>query len=365
MKTFRACTGTCDGIPACDTQDSSIITYQGMVDDYLASDGKGTDVWAPDEQKFTGTITLTYDTDTGTINLGVNGDNGDIAYVKDTAGNVLYATTEDDKNKNGINTLRSSSVLTACVEPGKCEEKDVVSDAITAIKRGKPSRKGRGVPRVLRQVLPPGRSVHARRAGAPALRPPTDGPPETPPRHRPLPNAAPLRTLRSLSDCAGPVTTWVEGLEDTTVGDAGGRPIGFGIDKGSSSPRRRKPPEVAASRRSTTTAPTAPARSRPHDDARGRARPSEALSALSNYFPVSPRLRAAAVPRVGVQRDGHHRCAPPRPDAETRARAPPLTRPPPPRRRALLHLRPRHDHVHAGDVPPTKRCSRPSRSASS
>ena len=27
------------------------------------------------------------------------------------------------------------------------------------------------------------------------------------------------------------MTTWVEGLEDTTVGDAGGRPIGFGIDK--------------------------------------------------------------------------------------------------------------------------------------
>ena len=32
-------------------------------------------------------------------------------------------------------------------------------------------------------------------------------------------------------DCVGPVTTWVEGLEDTTVGGAGGRPIGFGIDK--------------------------------------------------------------------------------------------------------------------------------------
>ena len=27
------------------------------------------------------------------------------------------------------------------------------------------------------------------------------------------------------------MTTWVEGLEGTTVGDAGGRPIGFGIDK--------------------------------------------------------------------------------------------------------------------------------------
>ena len=27
------------------------------------------------------------------------------------------------------------------------------------------------------------------------------------------------------------MTTWVEGLEDTTAGDAGGRPIGFGIDK--------------------------------------------------------------------------------------------------------------------------------------
>ena len=148
MKEFSECTGACDGMPACETKDSSIITYQGKVDDYLASDGKGTDVWAPDQQKangdsfdqkFTGTITLTYNTNTGTINLDVNGVNGDIAYVKDTAGNVLYAAdkTGDRVFKSGINTLRSSSVLTACVEPGKCEEVDVVMDAIDAIKDGK------------------------------------------------------------------------------------------------------------------------------------------------------------------------------------------------------------------------------------
>ena len=117
-------------MPACETLTSSIITYQGKVDDYLASDGKGTDVWAPDEQKangdsfdqkFTGTITLTYNTNTGTINLDVNGGNGDIAYVKDTAGNVLYAADKTGNRvvKSGINTLRSSSVLAACVEPGK------------------------------------------------------------------------------------------------------------------------------------------------------------------------------------------------------------------------------------------------------
>ena len=114
VKEFSECTGACDGMPACETKDSSIITYQGKVDDYLASDGKGTDVWAPDQQKangdsfdqkFTGTITLTYNTNTGTINLDVNGVNGDIAYVKDTAGNVLYAAdkTGDRVFKSGIN----------------------------------------------------------------------------------------------------------------------------------------------------------------------------------------------------------------------------------------------------------------------
>ena len=216
VKTFRACTGTCDGIPACDTQDSSIITYQGMVDDYLASDGKGTDVWAPDEQKFTGTITLTYDTDTGTINLGVNGDNGDIAYVKDTAGNVLYATTEDDKNKNGINTLRSSSVLTACVEPGKCEEKDVVSDAITAIKRGKTETEkgaaslafyGKCSSFVEGNQQPCTLAVPVRPPPPGRPRPPPHAParpPTLPPAIAPFPNAAPLRTLRSLSTARAP-----------------------------------------------------------------------------------------------------------------------------------------------------------------
>ena len=38
-------------MPACETLTSSIITYQGKVDDYLASDGKGDDVWAPDERR--------------------------------------------------------------------------------------------------------------------------------------------------------------------------------------------------------------------------------------------------------------------------------------------------------------------------
>ena len=214
MKTFRACTGNCDGIPACDTQDSSIITYQGMVDDYLASDGKGTDVWAPDEQKFTGTITLTYNTNTGTINLGVNGVNGDIAYVKDTAGNVLYATTEDDKNKIGINTLRSSSVLTACVEPGKCEEGRRL-DAIDAIKDGKTETEkvaaslafyGKCSSFVEGNLQPCTPAVPVRPPPA-RPRPPPDAParpPTLPPAIAPFPNAAPLRTLRSPTTARGP-----------------------------------------------------------------------------------------------------------------------------------------------------------------
>ena len=173
------------------------------------------------------------------------------------------------------------------------------------------------------------------------------------------------------------MTTWVEGLEDTTVGDAGGRPIGFGIDKELKFPKEVwKPspekttlfetqtvkiyyycPDGAGTLESRTTTPTLVYT--------GYTAAAEAASqALSNYFPVSPRLRAAAVPESASNETVTTGARLPRPDAETRARAPPLTRRPLPRRRALLHLRPRHDHVHAGRVRP-RRCSRPSRSPSS
>ena len=140
------------------------------------------------------------------------------------------------------------------------------------------------------------------------------------------------------------MTTWVEGLEDTTVGDAGGRPIGFGIDKELKFPKEVwKPspekttdfetrnvkiyyycPDGTGTLESRTTTPTLVETG--YTALRGPLRRHSATTSCH-----ARGLRAAAVPGLGVQRDGHHhRCAPPSTRRRNpRARSPPLTRPPP------------------------------------
>ena len=164
--------GTC-------AQPATVDTYQKMVDDFMSGDGYF-------YEKANPTLTLSYSTTNGRISLSCSGctapfnllrvynEAGDlirteddpkkmdltpddgvdnpvnvcdasdapkvsnscpgVMYVKDTAGNVLYADdTPPFSGTSAIETLRSPTVLTACFEPGKCEEVDVVSDAIDAI----------------------------------------------------------------------------------------------------------------------------------------------------------------------------------------------------------------------------------------
>ena len=142
-------------------------------------------------------------------------------------------------------------------------------------------------------------------------------------------------------DCVGPVTTWVDGLEETTAegkdegGNVMGRPIGFGIDKVLKFPKGTYEStfEVAVSTkiyyycpdgdgtleyRTTTPAAVAAAK-------------SVALSSFSNYFPVTPEdYGLPPCPESARNETVTTGARLPRPDAETRARAlPPLTRPPP------------------------------------
>ena len=141
-----------------------------------------------------------------------------IKYVKDAAGNVLYASTARrfTITANNINTLRSPSVLSACFEPGKCAEVDVVSDAIDAITgacggngqactetdEGAASLTfyGRCSSFVGGNKEPCTLAVPVR-PPAPACPPPAPACPACPPTPAiaPFPNAAPLRTHRSRS----------------------------------------------------------------------------------------------------------------------------------------------------------------------
>ena len=140
-------------------------------------------------------------------------------------------------------------------------------------------------------------------------------------------------------DCAGPVTTWVEGLEDKTVGDAGGRPIGFGIDKVLKFPKGTYEStfEVAVSTkiyyycpdgdgkleiRETTPDLVEKGYTAAQTAALGLADPMFAVDPTKYGLPPCPESARNETVTTGARL--------PRPDAETRARAlPPLTRPPP------------------------------------
>ena len=147
-----------------------------------------------------------------------------IKYVKDAAGNVLYAKTTEayTGTANNINTLRSPSVLTACFEPGKCAEVDVVSRAIAEI-TGACAESGRACTETdegeasltfygrcssfVGGNKEPCTLAVPVRPPAPACPPPPHAPParrRCPPAIAPFPNAAPLRTLRSLSTARAP-----------------------------------------------------------------------------------------------------------------------------------------------------------------
>jgi hypothetical protein len=279
--------GTC-------AQSAPVDTYQKMVDDFMSGDGYF-------YTKANPTLTLSYSATNGRISLGCSGcvapfadppkeienDAGatievcsasdapkvsnscpGVLYVKDTAGNVLYADdTPGFGGSSTIETLRSPSVLTACFEPGKCKEVDVVSDAITAITR----QEGAGTDKGKADIKFYGKCSGAQRVECTL--------------------SVPIEI-----DCAGPVTTWVDGLADTTVDGAGGRPIGFGIDKELKFPKGTYestfeaqnvgiyyycpdvgPPTFSSALESRTTTP-----------AEVQAAKTVAVSSLSNYFPVTP-----------------------------------------------------------------------------
>ena len=172
------------------------------------------------------------------------------------------------------------------------------------------------------------------------------------------------------------MTTWVDGLADETVGDAGGRPIGFGIDKELKFPKevwKPSPEKTSLFETQTvkiyyycpdgdgtleyrTTSPAAVAAAK-----------SVALSSFSNYFPVEPEdYGLPPCPESAINRTDTTGARLPRPDAETRARAlPPLTRPPPPPQTSSPAPATKARPFARGSSPATSRCSRPSRSPSS
>jgi len=136
------------------------------------------------------------------------------------------------------------------------------------------------------------------------------------------------------------VTTWVDGLADETVGDAGGRPIGFGIDKELKFPKEVwKPSPEKTSLFETQTVKIyyycpdgdGTLEYRTTSPAAVTAAKSVALSSFSNYFPVEPEdYGLPPCPESARNETVTTGARLPRPDAETRARAlPPLTRPPP------------------------------------
>ena len=146
-------------------------------------------------------------------------------------------------------------------------------------------------------------------------------------------------------DCVGPVTTWVDGLEETTAegkdegGNVMGRPIGFGIDKVLKFPKGTYEStfEVAASTkiyyycpdgdgtletRETTPDLVEKGYTAAQTAALGLSDPMFAVDPTDYGLPPCPEsARNETVVTTGARL--------PRPDAETRARAlPPLTRPP-------------------------------------
>ena len=331
-------------------RDADVCDYRvRKVDDYLASDGKGTDVWAPAAQW-------------GLLRSEVYGDDhADLQHRRhdQPRGQRRQRRHRVRQGHGGERAVRGRAPTTSprttstrCA-PRRCSPRvssrasarrcDVVSDAIAAItthagatpRSRTEDRRGRGGPQILRQVLfLRGRSNRAR-SPCRCARPPPPAParvgPSSPPRcpPSPPPSRRPAPHSQIEIDCEGPVTTWVDGLADTTVGGAGGRPIGFGIDKELKFPKGRRtspPSRWRRARRSTTTAPTATARS---STARRRPRPWRRRSRWrcrhSATTSLSARgLRAAAVPGLGDQPDGHHRCAPP----STRRRNPRARSPP-------------------------------------
>ena len=121
------------------------------------------------------------------------------------------------KNRaNRINTLRSSSVLTACVEPGKCAEVDVVWTRSTRSRMRKTETDkgaasltfyGRCSSFVEGNLQPCTLAVPVRPPPPPGPARPRMPPParrRCPPAIAPFPNAAPLRTLRSRSTARVP-----------------------------------------------------------------------------------------------------------------------------------------------------------------
>ena len=140
------------------------------------------------------------------------------------------------------------------------------------------------------------------------------------------------------------MTTWVEGLEDTTVGGAGGRPIGFGIDKELKFPKEAWKPSPEKTTlfetqtvkiyyycpdgdgkletRETTPDLVETGYTAAQTAALGLSAPMFAVAPTKYGLPPCPESARNETVTTGARL--------PRPDAETRARAlPPLTRPPP------------------------------------
>ena len=140
------------------------------------------------------------------------------------------------------------------------------------------------------------------------------------------------------------MTTWVDGPADETVGDAGGRPIGFGIDKELKFPKEvwKPSPEKTTlfetqtvkiyyycpdgdgtlETRETTPDLVEKGYTAAQTAALGLADPMFAVDPTDYGLPPCPESARNETVTTGARL--------PRPDAETRARAlPPLTRPPP------------------------------------
>ena len=140
------------------------------------------------------------------------------------------------------------------------------------------------------------------------------------------------------------MTTWVDGLADETVGDAGGRPIGFGIDKELKFPKEVwKPSPEKTTLFETQTVKiyyycpdgdgTLEIRETTPDlvEKGYTAAQTAALGLSDPMFAVDPTdYGLPPCPESAINRTDTTGARLPRPDAETRARAlPPLTRPPP------------------------------------
>ena len=177
------------------------------------------------------------------------------------------------------------------------------------------------------------------------------------------------------------MTTWVDGLADETVGDAGGRPIGFGIDKELKFPKEvwKPSPEKTSlfetqtvkiyyycpdgdgklEIRETTPDLVEKGYEAAQTAAQGLSDPMFAVDPTDYGLPPCPEsARDETVVTTGARL--------PRPDAETRARAlpPSPARPPPPQTSSPAPATKARPFAR-GSSPATSRCSRPSRSPSS